>query len=518
MLYRTNREKFYSVKFARFQRYNKREDFFMEKNTISINKKMAEKLKNIEVKGDIIVPDSKPDIVNIIGTNANPYIYKEECTEGKYRFDGNVDTHIIYLSENGETKCIQTTLDFMDFIEETTIKAEMSTKYRMEITNVETRILNERKISVTVGLKLCFNFFEGKEIEYLDNLNTLSDVEKLQETVDLNTVVAMNTVKSSLKEDVSVDEMEEIADILKSEISVGNIENKISYNKVLSKADVTIKMLYITESSKIGNCEATIPIMNFIDMEKVTDEDICNIDYKVRNMNFKPNTKEMKSISCQVDFEVSCEVYQKKTIEIVQDMYGIHKNITFNQKSIEVQTSTESCKEMVNVSENILVEDIRSIYDVACRANITNKTPMGNGANYEGELVLDIYFETGNNLGVKNAKIPFMVKLECNTDDLQINFTKKHFKLNNEDVVCDVEMEIQSNSSNYKTINIIDDIQEEECEDESDYAMIVYFVKDGDTIWNIARDFKVTIDSIRQANNMQEDKNIHVGEKLYIMK
>lgn len=40
-------------------------------------------MKNIEVKGDIIVPDAKPDIVNVIGTNSNPYIYKEECTERK---------------------------------------------------------------------------------------------------------------------------------------------------------------------------------------------------------------------------------------------------------------------------------------------------------------------------------------------------------------------------------------------------------------------------------------------------
>jgi len=55
----------------------------MEKNTISINKKMAEKMKTIEVKGDIIVPDAKPDIVNVIGTNSNPYIYKEECAERK---------------------------------------------------------------------------------------------------------------------------------------------------------------------------------------------------------------------------------------------------------------------------------------------------------------------------------------------------------------------------------------------------------------------------------------------------
>ena len=42
----------------------------MENSAISINKKMLDQIKNIEVKGDIIVPDSKPDIVNIINANS----------------------------------------------------------------------------------------------------------------------------------------------------------------------------------------------------------------------------------------------------------------------------------------------------------------------------------------------------------------------------------------------------------------------------------------------------------------
>jgi len=199
-------------------------------------------------------------------------------------------------------------------------------------------------------------------------------------------------------------------------------------------------------------------------------------------------------------------------------MYGIDKNITFNQKTVEIQTSMNSPKELVNISENILVEDIRSIYDVACSAKIVNKTSLGISTNYEGEVCLDIYFDTGNNLSVKKAKIPLMVKMDCDTDDITIHFVNKHFKLINEDVVCDIDIEVIPNVASNKKINLIQDVEEEECEDDCDYAMVVYFVKDGDTIWNIARDFKVTMESIMKANNLEENQRINVGEKLYIMK
>ena len=82
----------------------------MERNTVTINRKTASNTKVVEVSGDIIVPDIKPDIVNIINTNGIAYIYKEDISTGRVRIDGNIDTYIVYLADNGETRSIQHTL------------------------------------------------------------------------------------------------------------------------------------------------------------------------------------------------------------------------------------------------------------------------------------------------------------------------------------------------------------------------------------------------------------------------
>ena len=101
----------------------------------------------------------------------------------------------------------------MDLIEDATIEEDMFTKYKIEISNIETKILNERKISVKILLKVYFTFFENNEIQYLDNLDSLENVEKLQENVEINTLVAANKIKTSLKEDIGLDELEEVIDI-----------------------------------------------------------------------------------------------------------------------------------------------------------------------------------------------------------------------------------------------------------------------------------------------------------------
>ena len=48
--------------------------------------------------------------------------------------------------------------------------------------------------------------------------------------------------------------------------------------------------------------------------------------------------------------------------------------------------------------------------------------------------------------------------------------------------------------------------------------MIVYFVKKGDTIWSIAKKFKVYMENIIKLNNLENPDKINVGDRLYIMR
>ena len=111
----------------------------MDKSSVVINKKVFGTSKNFEVTGDIIVPDIKPDIVSIINTNANSYIYKEDINQGKIRFDGNIDTYIVYLADNGENRSIQTTLNFAENVENPSILDGNIVKEKVFIEQIEAK-------------------------------------------------------------------------------------------------------------------------------------------------------------------------------------------------------------------------------------------------------------------------------------------------------------------------------------------------------------------------------------------
>ena len=84
------------------------------KESLNINKIVCEKEEMILVEGDMIVPDSKPDILNAINTSGNICIYKKELMDEKLKIDGSINAYIMYMADNSEdsVRWININLDF----------------------------------------------------------------------------------------------------------------------------------------------------------------------------------------------------------------------------------------------------------------------------------------------------------------------------------------------------------------------------------------------------------------------
>jgi stage VI sporulation protein D len=151
---------------------------------------------------------------------------------------------------------------------------------------------------------------------------------------------------------------------------------------------------------------------------------------------------------------------------------------------------------------------------------VVTSSKSGNFYNYECELNMDFYYEADNRngLNVKNIKLPFIVKFEGSQGEVEFNITRKQFTIRDENVDLDIEILVKQASVNMKQISIIENVETKNLEEESDYKMFLYFVKAGDTIWNIAKRFRVSMNDIIKLNELENPDRINVGDRLYIMR
>ena len=303
------------------------------KENLKINKLIAEKKEIISVDGDMIVPDSKPDILNTICTSGVVSVYKKEIKDEKVRLDGNIDTYIMYMPDgvNDSVRGLNTSLDFSENINVPNCQEGMNATTEIKVKSIDCKVLNGRKIGIKATLEVYLKIYSNEDVEVINEVQNANNIQILKEDLKVNSLIGQGNTKISAKDNISIDAMDNLAEILKCNINMVDKDIKTSYNKVLTKSEVEVKIIYLTEDNRINTITSRIPVVGFIDIPNVMDENTCDINYEIKNVIIKPNSQEEHSICVEVEIEVTCSVYEEKNLNLIQDMYSPCENIEFNK-------------------------------------------------------------------------------------------------------------------------------------------------------------------------------------------
>lgn len=501
------------------------------KDSLVLNQIMGQKTDTILVEEDCIVPDVKPDILNVISTSGIVCIYKKEILDGKIRIDGCINTYIMYLADTQEENSVRglnTNLDFTQVIDIEKADSSMTLDTNLLLKSLDCKVLNGRKIHVKAMLEVEAKISSNETIEYVKDIQNLKDVQLLNQDFQINSLVGTGTTKLYAKDTFTIDEIDNLVEVMKTDLKIVNKDTKVSYNKVLIKADLETKILYLTDDNRINVAEGKIPIMGFIDLPNISEEHTCDVKYEIRNLIVKPNNVEEHSIYVEVEIEAYCEAYENKELKMIQDLYSPTIAINFSQKNVHVIGQKESKQQVCNIREKEMVPEIGTskIYDVEVYPIINRQNILNGRILYEGEVELNfIYAATQTNgIETKQISIPFNfsmdfdgMKPEMNVDTI-VEITLQDFVIM-PDASIDIKVDLTFTAISTKdsVFSVIDSIQEEaENREKCPYSMVIYFTKPGDTLWKIAKRFGSTIEDIVRVNGIEDANSIPVGRQLFI--
>ncbi len=500
------------------------------KENLCVNKLVATKKEMVLVEGDMIVPDSKPDVLNTICTSGVVCVYKKDILDEKIRIDGNINTYIMYLADDNENKVrgINTSLDFSESIQVPNCQEGMNCKLDIKLKSIESKVINGRKIGIKATLEANIKIYSSEDVEIVNTIQNAEEIQVLKEDLKVNSLVGMGETKIYAKDTIAIDNIDNLAEILKSSVCICDKDIKISYNKILTKAEAEIKIMYLTEDNRINTVTAKIPVVGFIDIQNVSEENICDIQYEIKNIIIKPNASEEHSIYIEMEIGVTADVYEEKQINLIQDLYSPCANLEFNKKKITTITGKRNNKEIKQIREKVNLEGIedKTIIDVDVNPVIEQENKLNSRIIYEGHLEMKFILSNNNlELDTKETKIPFEYTIENIESGENMN-TNMDIEIANQDFIVqeggvvssNIDMIMNMDSYRDTNLNIMDEIQTNGEREKEDYSLIMYIVKKDDTLWKIAKKFGSTIDDIVRANGIEDENKINPGEKLYIPK
>lgn len=498
------------------------------KNNLTLNSSYEKIPNKFTSSGDIIIPDSKPDVQNVLYVDVIPIIEDTSINSEQLTLTGNVEFNVIYssLEENSRIIRISTLIPFKNSFEVPNLTSDSKFNISIYANSSESNILNERKISLKSNINVCISFFNERKIEFINNVPENNEIKTLCDTKTLPIVISADSIKTNISDSSIISSsLPNIEEIIKYDAKIINEEAVASDNKVMFKGELVITVFYTSTDKKICSFEYTIPYSNFLNNCEIPENSYFDLNSNINNLSIKvcPDTDELMRV---LEYKASICTYicilQSKNINVISDIYSI--NHTLTPKFESIYYSNISPRKQENISFrgviNIPSSDNMEILTTIGKLKDINIIEENSTSTLSGNIEITVIYRnnSSNNIETSSVDMPINHMLSS-----MINSISSINLLNIECTQidggkCDIKLSLNINGNimDINKVNLIIDIDESENLENKNKGIIIYYPKQNDTLWNIAKKYGTTVDKLRVINNLSENSHITIGTPLVI--
>lgn len=499
-------------------------DLKLSYENICINEVLFKGSIEQSIELDYLLPDYCKSIFKVLKCKIVPKITGERILNNKLIIDGIANIKVIYIcEENYQICCVNQsqifskTVDLKEECDDGRITAFVKCDY------VNCRAINQQRLDIRGALSIKCH------VTHMKKLKVLSKAKGMGVQINNQKIVALDKKLTAYKEFSIREELEltygktSVSQLLDSNHNARLTEYKIIANKVVVKGEILMHMLYANTSNVPECMDYTIPISQVIDMPNVTEEYQCIADFEVISSDIdlqQDADGEYNKFIVEFSIRVRCEGNKNADTHLITDMYSTLYNLNSTNSHIKTEqligTIHENCnnKTCLSVPDN----DISSIYDISCVFNCESTKIESGCIKLVGNMNVEVLAIDCENMPViieKSNECVLKLNTQYNTCG-DISFTpyitvcSVSYHMNNaKEIEVMTDLCICGSLFETNVYDIIDQVTvDDSCKKEkkSNAVLRLYFAKKDEKVWDIAKRFDTSMDSILIENSLQVEK------------
>lgn len=477
---------------------------------INLLKTAVDQFGEEKVEYDIIIPEYCAPIGKILKCDASPVITSKTVNDDKLLLHGQCEISVIYCDdESGTIKSISENVPFEKSfrIENQLNNYRLISKVR--VNNIVGRYVNSKKVNVKLILGIAVKMMGNDSISVVSDIGDC-DIETMNDSVEL--CMYSNYAEGEVRISGEISTAHNITDVIKTYQSVTLKDIKPIKDKVIVKGELLTNVLYTYGEgiSDFDIVEGKIPFTEVVEVDESDESSEIYIEPIVKSL--KCFLEEDRLI---VESEVllcTC-VYNNTVYSTVTDLFSKKNTLNVSSKDIFVEFLSEKSEFNENITHTIDFE-----FNDARIVNI-NEQPTVKNISYtdgcmliEGEISVTIYAYNENEYRIIDKNVPFSIekdlkitsesiRCEANVESKDISFVF----VNDNKIEINTELLFSLNMYCKRIFRIIDNftVETNENDDTISSKVIIYFAQKGEALWDIAKKFKTSVDTLKNDNDLE---------------
>ncbi|NLK99399.1 MAG: DUF3794 domain-containing protein [Clostridiales bacterium] len=512
------------------------------KKNIHMNKLKCKSALQLTLDDDFNVPDIKPDIDRIITQQGDIKISEIKAMNNKLLIKGELGFNVLYFSEEDARPIhnISGAIPFDEIINMELTCADDDPIVKWELEDLSTGLINSRKLSVKSIVSLNVAVEELYDEETGVMVEGPEDVQYISKRIEITDISVDKKDTFRVKDEIILPTNKgNVISILYDAIRLNSMEVRLLEDKFTIKGEMPVFILYSSESeeSPIEYYETEISFGGTVDCNGCNENMVEDITFRILNKNIeiKPDMDgEERVVDLEVILEMMIKVYDIQEPEILCDVYSPCKEITPILRDAVYENLVVKNNSKYRIADRIQVPDNQPKILQICYSDgvikIDDIIPSETELLVEGIIDMNILYISEDDLrplsSLKGA-IPFSQAIEVKGMKSNSSYEIKPsvdqlsvMMLDSDEIEVKAVMNLNTIVFDKITESIITDLEVAELDLEKLQSMpgiVGYVVKKDDSLWNIAKKYYTSVDTIMEINDLEND-DIKEGDKLIIMK
>lgn len=478
-------------------------DIALERKFLSTFKMICSADHICELSADIVVPDTKEDILRIVYTNAKYKIRSKDVESGKLIIRGELEVNSAYVPETGaKIELLRTDIPFECEFENDSIESGCASVCDIRLLAIESRILNPRKVMINAQLLVCGKCYHIEDFTWYEKpMQNENKVFFKNDSVDARLVSVVSEKTFSLEDDFEVNGLKDDAQIITADTEFFADSSDAVGSKLIVKGHAEISVLYVND----GKIEKTEKTIGFSQIFELTERDVVP-EFAVSVLptgDFFEISDGRISYEIHAVMQIVCSDTRK--ISYLSDAYacGAEMQLVADSQDICVNKQSAEYREKVQLSYTSDTE-ISSIENVSVK--------YGKIKISEDEISVPVYADiiyTSLDEQMRSGRAHTSVKfstadIDGRFDAVNVSIIGTRASINGKEINVSADAVANLSWCENKQIRMITDASiEESSEAESMPSIYMCRAADND-LWSLAKRYKSDVAIISELNGLDE--------------
>ncbi len=507
---------------------------------VHMNRCNCRDTRQITLDRDFNVPDVRPDALSVMKEQGNVQIEEARMVEGRANIKGELVFQILYAVD-GEMPVseMQGSIPFEESIPLPCAGRDDELTVCATIEDLRSELINSRKIGLKAAICLEVSADTVCDGEGAVDIEEADHVLCRKKTLDISRLVFTGKDTLRVRDEWKLAGTKDaVGEILYADYSLGEMNTRVNENELQVDGQAHVFLIYLSdgEEPEMNFEENTIPIEGKIDCSGCDAGMVAQVTSEIhsRDIEIKEDEDgESRILDVELVIGMGIKVYGQDQLELLTDFYStkekcqpVFEDSYFENLIVQNKNRTRISGKLSADSDRVPLQ----IWNVSGDLRIDRKIPKDNGMQVEGALDVSVLYLTEDEriplVSVKGA-LPFEQFIEADgmTEDSNA-WVRGSLEQISGSVTGDKEIEIKAVAAieliAFERIEepIIADFTSEEIDWKArsrEPGMIGYVVQAGEELWDIAKRFFTTVESLMSMNEI-ESGDVHEGDILLIMK